>query len=72
MYLNGSEAYLRWWLIVVSLECFTSFCYWSDEIALPNQNSVFQKCEPAVYARLGFGNDDNGTLTKTLSFLYIY
>ena len=50
---NGSEVIVRWRLIVVFLGCSTSFCYWPHEIAWSNQNSVFQKCEPAVYARLG-------------------
>ena len=39
-------------------------CHWSLEIARLYQNSVFQKCEPAVYARLGFYNDDYVMLTK--------
>ena len=38
-------------------------CHWPHETALANQRSVFQKCEPVVYARLGFLNDDYGTLT---------
>ena len=32
---------------------FTSFCYWPPEKTWPNQNSVFQKCELVVCARLG-------------------
>ena len=52
--------------IVVLLRCFTSCCYWAHEIAWPNQNSVFQKCELVVcqYARLGLWNDNCGTRTK--------
>ena len=38
--------------LTVFLGCSTSFCYWPHEIALSNQNSVFQKCEPVVFARL--------------------
>ena len=37
--------------------------YWPHETAWANQNSVFQKCKPVVYARLGFWNDDYETLT---------
>ena len=51
-------------LIVVFFGRLTSWCYRSYETAWANQNSVFQKCEPVVYARLGFWNDDYGTLTK--------
>ena len=53
LYKNGSEVNVRRWLIVVCvfnfLGCSTSLCYWPHETAWPNQNSVFQKCEPVVY-----------------------
>ena len=59
---------MRGRLIVVFLGCSTSFCYWAHEIAWSNQNSVFQKCEPVVYARLGLRNDDYGArLTALIS-----
>ena len=54
------------------LGCSTSFCYWPHEIAWSNQNSVFQKCEPVVYARLGLWNDDYGTCTKLLWLVWVH
>ena len=61
MYLNGSKVITRRPLIVVLLGCSTSVCYWPHKIAWSNQNSVFQKCEPVVYGRLGLWIDDYGT-----------
>ena len=55
---------MRGRLKVVFLGSLTSFNYWPYETTLPNQISVFQKCKPVVYARLGLWNDDCGTLTK--------
>ena len=49
---------------MVFLGCFTSLCYWPYETAWPNQSSVFQKCEPVVFARLGFQKADDGMLTN--------
>ena len=43
-----------------------SLCYWPYETAWPYQISVFQKCEPVMYARLGFWNDDEGGLDRRL------
>ena len=53
MYLDGAEVSTRGLPIVVFLGWSTSFCYRQNVIALSNQNSVFQKCKPVVYARLG-------------------
>ena len=65
MYLNGSEVNMRGWLIVVFFRYFTILYYWPHETAWPNnQISVFRKCEPVVYARLGFWNNDYATLTE--------
>ena len=73
MYQNGSEVNIRRWLVVVSLGSFTSSCHWLYETARPNQNSVFQKCEPVVYAGLGFWNDDDyGTLTKLHGLVWVH
>ena len=62
--LNGSEVNMWGRLIMVFSGSFTSLSCWPDETAWPNQISVFQKCDPVAYARLGFWNDDYGTLTK--------
>ena len=55
---------------------FTSSFYWPYENAWSNQNSVFQKCEPvvyyAVYAILGFWNDDYGALTNLHWLVWVH
>ena len=59
-------------LIVVFLGCSTSFFYWPHEIVRSNQNSVFQKCEPVVYAKPGLWNDDYGTRTKLHWLVWVH
>ena len=53
-------------------DCFISSFYWQHRIAWPNQNSVFQRCEPVVYARHGLWNDDCGMHTKLSSLVWAH
>ena len=66
MYLNGAEVSTRGLPIVLFLGWSTSFCYRQHVIALSNHSSVFQKCNPVVYARLGLWKDDCGDAHQTV------